>query len=57
MRAFVRWFEPAMDSILHREYNNYYMGDGAIIEQNDFLIIVPLLISRQRDLQLRDFCD
>ena len=46
-----------MDSILHREYNNNYMGDGAIIEQNDFLFIVPSLISRQRDLQLRDFCD
>ena len=35
----MRWFEPALHSILHREYNNYYMGDGAVIEQNDFLLL------------------
>ena len=31
MRAFVRWFEPAMDTILDREFNNI-MVSGAVVK-------------------------
>ena len=33
----VRWFEPAMNSILDREYNNYYfVVGGAVVAPIDF---------------------
>ena len=65
MRAFVRWFEPAMEvgTILDREYNR--VGGAEVIKQQlifEFGAIAgflePALTSRrEKDRQLRDFCD
>ena len=37
MRAFVRWFEPAMDTILDREYNNIMVGGAVVIELHQLI--------------------
>ena len=66
MRAFVRWFESAMDvdTILDREYN--MVGGAEVIKLHQLifefgaiaLFIEPALTSRcEKDRQLRDFCD
>ena len=36
MCAFVRWFEPAMDTILDREYNNIMVG-GAVVKSHQLI--------------------
>ena len=36
MRAFVRWFELAMDTILDREYNNTMVG-GAVVKLHQLI--------------------
>ena len=66
MRAFVRWFEPAMDvdTILDREYN--MVGGAEVIKLHQLIFefgaiasfLEPALTSRrEKDHQLRDFCD
>ena len=37
MRAFVRWFEPAMDTIFDREYNNNIMVGGAVVKLHQLI--------------------
>ena len=63
MRAFVRWFEPAMDvdTILDREYNR--VGEAEVIKLHQLILNLALFLEpaltsrREKDRQLRDFCD
>ena len=36
MHAFVRWFEPAMDTILNCEYNNIMVG-GTVVKLHQLM--------------------